>query len=269
MSFDLGAIVSKMNIFAMLVAGVLVIMAISSLTVFVERWWAFFRTKRRSLRFAPTAGRLLESNDHEALLKAANDAPKSYLASMLQTGISTYVKALETPGSDLAPAELVKRELERKGDAQAAQLKRGLGVLASVGSTAPFVGLLGTVIGIIGAFEGIAAEGSGGLGAVSAGIAEALVVTALGLMVAIPATLIFNFLSTKADGIMLALDQARGQLVDHLEARHSAHLAQHSGTPTEEMDRARETTGEVAGSPAPAHATGGNNHQSGSRVYAA
>jgi biopolymer transport protein ExbB len=148
---------------------------------------------------------------------------------MIETGVSTYTKALDNPNSDVPPVELVRRELERKGDAQAAQLKRGLGILASVGSTAPFVGLLGTVIGIIGAFEGIATEGSGGLGAVSAGISEALVVTALGLMVAIPATLIFNFLSTKADGIMLALDQARGQLVDHLEARHSSHVAARSG----------------------------------------
>ena len=225
MSFDLHEIISKMNIFAMLVAGVLVIMAISSLTIFVERWWAYYRSKKRSRVFGRTAARLLDRGDHAALVKAAGDAPKSYLSSMIESGISTYTRALNGPASDVAPVELVRRELERKGDAQAAQLKRGLSVLASVGSTAPFVGLLGTVIGIIGAFEGIAAEGSGGLGAVSAGIAEALVVTALGLMVAIPATLIFNFLSTKSDGIMLALDQASGELVDHLESRHSSFVA--------------------------------------------
>lgn len=230
MSFDLKEIIASMNIFAALVAGVLVLMAISTLTVFVERWWAYYRSKRRSLAFGPTAAKLLDNGDHAGLVKAAAEAPKSYLSSMIETGVSTYTKALATPNSDVAPVELVRRELERKGDAQAAQLKRGLPLLASVGTTAPFVGLLGTVIGIIGAFKGIAAEGSGGLGAVSAGIAEALVVTALGLMVAIPATLIFNFLSTRADGIMLALDQARGQLVDHLEARHSTHVAARTGS---------------------------------------
>jgi biopolymer transport protein ExbB len=92
-----------------------------------------------------------------------------------------------------------------------------MSVLATVGSVAPFVGLLGTVVGIIEAFAGIAKEGSGGLGAVSAGIAEALVVTALGLLVAIPAVLMFNLLSTRADALLLSLDQARSEFMDHLE----------------------------------------------------
>ena len=90
-------------------------------------------------------------------------------------------------------------------------------MLASVGSVAPFVGLLGTVVGIIAAFEGIAKEGSGGIGAVSAGIAEALVVTAFGLVVAIPAVLAFNYLSGRADQLTLALERARGEFLDHLE----------------------------------------------------
>jgi biopolymer transport protein ExbB len=80
------------------------------------------------------------------------------------------------------------------------------------------VGLLGTVVGIIDAFQGIAAEGSGGIGAVSSGIAEALVVTAIGLVVAIPSVLAFNLLTARSDSLMMAIDQARGQLVDHLEA---------------------------------------------------
>ena len=92
-----------------------------------------------------------------------------------------------------------------------------MSLLASVGSVAPFVGLLGTVIGIIGAFQGIAAEGSGGLGAVSAGISEALVVTAIGLVVAIPSVLAFNSLSGRADNLLLALDQSRGEFIDYLE----------------------------------------------------
>jgi biopolymer transport protein ExbB len=97
-------------------------------------------------------------------------------------------------------------------------MNRGLGVLASTGSVAPFVGLLGTVLGIVASFEGIAREGGGGLGAVSAGIAEALVVTALGLLVAIPAVLAFNHLSTRVERLLLALDHASSELVDHLEA---------------------------------------------------
>ncbi|RYZ35892.1 MAG: MotA/TolQ/ExbB proton channel family protein, partial [Myxococcaceae bacterium] len=109
------------------------------------------------------------------------------------------------------------RDLVRINERITADVRRGMSVLATVGSVAPFVGLLGTVVGIIEAFAGIAKEGSGGLGAVSAGIAEALVVTALGLLVAIPAVLMFNFLSTRADALLLSLEQARGEFLDHLE----------------------------------------------------
>ena len=101
------------------------------------------------------------------------------------------------------------------------RLRRGLGALATIGSTAPFIGLFGTVVGIVNAFREIARTGSGGLGAVSAGIAEALVVPALGLLVAIPAVLAYNHLSSRADGLLLAIDQARGPFADHLEAYHA------------------------------------------------
>ncbi|MEZ4261906.1 MAG: MotA/TolQ/ExbB proton channel family protein [Polyangiaceae bacterium] len=99
-------------------------------------------------------------------------------------------------------------------------LRRGMGVLASVGSVAPFVGLLGTVVGIITAFQGIAATGSGGLGAVSAGIAEALVETALGLMVAIPAVLFFNQLNNKMNSVEAELARRTGELLDEVENSH-------------------------------------------------
>jgi biopolymer transport protein ExbB len=225
MTFDLVEIIHKMNIFAMIVAGALGLMGVLAISVFVERSWSYVRSRRRSKAFGPTAARYLEKGDHHGLLKAASEAKPSYLSSMLAYGMKTYTKALEKPSTDVPPVELVRRELARKGDAQAAQLKRGLNILASIGSTAPFVGLLGTVIGIIGAFQGIAAEGSGNMSAISAGIAEALVVTAFGLMVAIPSVLIFNYLTGRADGILLALDQARGELVDHLEAHHSEHTS--------------------------------------------
>lgn len=224
MNFDIKQIVAEMNVFALAVVIVLGIMALATLSIFVERWWSYWRNGRRAKKFGPIAAGKLRKGDHKGLIKAADEAPPSYLASMVGAGMRSYIKAVEKPG-DVPAVELVKRELLRKGDAQALQLKRGLPVLASVGSTAPFVGLLGTVIGIISAFQGIATEGSGGLGAVSAGIAEALVVTAFGLMVAIPATLIFNFLSTKSDGIMLRLDQAQGEFVDHIESHHSEYAS--------------------------------------------
>src|SRR6476659_6009410 len=114
-------------------------------------------------------------------------------------------------------------------------LRRGLAVLASVGSIAPFVGLLGTVLGIISAFQGIAATGSGGLSSVSAGISEALVETALGLAVAIPAVRAFNWLSTQIANDELALTTSAGELIDVVE-----HLAEDTAPSNgEELRRER------------------------------
>ncbi len=217
MSFDLIHIYNSMGTFALAVAGALIVMAIAAIAVFAERLWVLQRSRSHSRQFAPVARRLLESSSHEKLITEADARPSSHLAALLSAGTRTFVNASRRP-SAVSAVELTRRELERKSESLNAEIRRGMSVLASVGSVAPFVGLLGTVVGIITCFEGISAEGSGGLGAVSAGIAEALVVTALGLLVAIPAVLAFNFLSSQADGLSLALDQARGQLVDALES---------------------------------------------------
>jgi len=208
-----------MGVFAFTIVAVLALMGFVSLAVFVERLWIYWRTRRRSLAFAGKAGRLLEVGAYDELAGAAADPKAGALANLLSAGLRTYRKARSSPPTgDVTPIELTKRELARQADYISAGLRRGLGVLASTGSVAPFVGLLGTVIGIIDAFQGIAAEGSGGIGAVSSGIAEALIVTALGLAIAIPVVLAFNFLTARSDALMMAIDQARGQLVDHLEA---------------------------------------------------
>jgi biopolymer transport protein ExbB len=223
MSFDLMKIVGEMGVFALGILVALLVMFLAALTVFVERLWVFSRTRRRSKRFAAVAARLLDRGDYDELQRAADDPKGGPLASLLAAGLRAYSKArAKPPTGDVSPIELTKRELGRQADFISAGLRRGLGVLASVGSVAPFVGLLGTVVGIIDAFQGIAAEGSGGMGAVSAGIAEALIVTAIGLGVAIPVVLAFNLLVARSDSLMMAIDQARGQLVDHLEAHPSA-----------------------------------------------
>jgi biopolymer transport protein ExbB len=219
MNFDLMKIVNDMGVFALVIVGVLLLMGFVSLAVFVERLWVYWRTRKRSLVFAGVAARLLERRAYDDLQTAAEDRKAGALASLLASGLRTFRKAMERPPTgDVTGIELTKRELARQADYISASLRRGLGILASVGSVAPFVGLLGTVIGIIDAFQGIAAEGSGGIGAVSSGIAEALIVTAVGLAVAIPVVLGFNLLTARSDSLMMAIDQARGQLVDYLEA---------------------------------------------------
>lgn len=200
------------------VASTLVLMAVASLAVFFERTFAYWRSGRASRAFAVEARALLEADDTEGLVRKA-EANRGHLAKLLAAGAKTYLAAQQKPSS-LSPVEATRRELHRKTEALAADVRRGMGIIASVGSIAPFVGLLGTVFGIITSFQGIAKEGSGGLGSVSLGISEALYETALGLVVAIPAVLAFNWLSSQADGILLALEQARGEFLDFLEARH-------------------------------------------------
>lgn len=200
------------------VASTLVLMAVASLAVFFERTFAYWRSGRASRAFAVEARALLEADDTEGLVRKA-EANRGHLAKLLAAGAKTYLAAQQKPSS-LSPVEATRRELHRKTEALAADVRRGMGIIASVGSIAPFVGLLGTVFGIITSFQGIAKEGSGGLGSVSLGISEALYETALGLVVAIPAVLAYNWLSARADAILLALEQARGEFLDFLEARH-------------------------------------------------
>ena len=119
----------------------------------------------------------------------------------------------------LGAVELATRQLARKLEDLSAQLKRGTGILATTGSTAPFVGLFGTVIGIITVFTQMAESGGGGFDTVSAGIAEALIVTGLGLVIAIFAVWIFNFLSQKFEAIELQLQHASSELIDYLETK--------------------------------------------------
>ncbi len=219
MSFDLAYIYDHMGAFALAIAGTLILMALAASAVFLERLFVFSRSRRASRALGIEARGWLESGALDRLVSAPAYHPHSHLAELLAAGTATFVSASARRKSEVTPVELARRELDRKVELVNADLRRGMNVLASVGSVAPFVGLLGTVVGIITCFEGISMEGSGGLGAVSAGIAEALIVTALGLLVAIPAVLGFNFLSGQVDGLSLALDTAKGQLVDALESR--------------------------------------------------
>ena len=219
LSFSIVDIVSHMGPAAIVVASVLAIFALYTIAVFIERLYVFGRVRSVANQFGPVAAKHLEKAEHAALIKAGDADKHNYLGHMVAAGIKTYDKAAAEPSADVAPIELARRELQRQADAANQRLRRGLPTMASVGSTAPFVGLLGTVLGIIEAFGKIGGDGSAGIGTVGAGIAEALVVTAFGLMVAIPAVLCFNFLTTKADQILLALDQSRGELTDYLEAR--------------------------------------------------
>lgn len=217
MSFSPLHIWAAMGLPSKVIATFLLLMAVMSLAVVVERHITLLRGAGATRRFLSAIVPHLSRGNYGDAVKLAEELRLSPFARVARPILSKI-----TAGRDgkLSAVELAQREAERQKEAVGLELRRGMGVLASVGSVAPFVGLLGTVVGIISAFQGIATTGSGGLGAVSAGIAEALVETALGLCVAIPAVLFFNQLNNKINGIEADLGRRTGELLDELENNH-------------------------------------------------
>src|SRR5258706_11557466 len=215
---------NQMGYVAKGVAFVLFFMSMWSFGVAIERIFTFTQARNQSKLYAPqVAKHLKEGRLKDAIaISSSKNYRYSHLAKVVLAGLQEYQFQQEA-GGNLSREDLVdtvRRAIQRASALTANDLKKGVAALATIGATAPFVGLLGTVIGIITAFQGIAATGSGGLGAVSAGIAEALVETALGLMVAIPAVLFFNQLNTKINAVESELARRTGELLDELENEH-------------------------------------------------
>jgi biopolymer transport protein ExbB len=218
MSFSLLDMWQHMGAPALVVAGVLAIMGLLSLTVFIERVLTFRRSKNASRAFSAAVRSAMQAGDIPGILEQTKRFSAGHLAQIVKSGVEMYLHARDTVDiSGLTPTERTRRHLTRTMEEAGDDLRRGLPVLAAVGSVAPFVGLLGTVLGIITAFQGIAATGSGGLSAVSAGISEALVETALGLAVAIPAVLAYHYLSNTVKRYEGRLGRAAGELFDRIE----------------------------------------------------
>jgi biopolymer transport protein ExbB/biopolymer transport protein TolQ len=203
-----------MGLFARLVVYVLGVMAAASGLIMAERLISFLKSNRDSRRFALNLAAVLQKSgiNEAAKAKAAKDS--GHLGRVLAAGLGAFrITTTAAASSDLT-IESVARALERQAQREQQNLKRGLNLLATVGSTAPFVGLLGTVVGIINAFQSMAATGSGGLGTVSAGIAEALVTTAFGLLVAIPAVMAYNYMQGWVDARMVDMTESSNELLD-------------------------------------------------------
>jgi len=210
----------QMGFFAKAIAFVLVIMSMISFGVAIERFYTFLQARKQSKLYAPQVARHLKDGRlKEALaLSAKKEYRYSHLAKVVLAGLNEYQFQTDTGGSSLSREDMVdtvRRAIQRASALTASDLKRGVAALATIGATAPFVGLLGTVVGIITAFQGIAATGSGGIGAVSAGIAEALVETALGLVVAIPAVWFYNYLTGRIEYFNVEMDNSSSELVDY------------------------------------------------------
>ena len=210
---------NQMGVVAKAVAFVLFFMSFWSVGVAVERIFTFIQARKQSKLYAPQVAKLLKDGrlKDAIALSQSKQFRYSHLAKVVLSGLQEYQFQQES-GANLSRDDLVdtvRRAIQRATALTATDLKKGVASLATIGSTAPFVGLLGTVVGVISAFQGIAATGSGGIGAVSAGIAEALVETALGLLVAIPAVWFYNYLTGRIEYFNVEMDNSSSELVDY------------------------------------------------------
>ena len=194
----------------------LALLSVISVGFVVDKQLRFRSASRQSEEFKPVFKKFLHGGDVQDLIVAVRAHPNSHVAKVVSAGILEYDGVREAGGNPVASMELVTSSLRDSLSETLVQLKRGLGFLATIGSVAPFIGLFGTVVGIINAFQSIAATGSGGMSVVSGGIAEALISTALGIFVAIPAVVGFNHFTGKIETFHVEMNRASTQLVNCL-----------------------------------------------------
>jgi biopolymer transport protein ExbB/biopolymer transport protein TolQ len=216
---DLVEMFRQMTMAAWAVAIVLFIMSFWSIGVAIERFYTYGQARNQSKLFAPqVAKHLKDGRLKEAIaLSGSKEFRYSHLAKVVMAGLQEY-QFQQDSGGGLNREDVldtVRRSIQRATALTGSDLKKGVTALATIGSTAPFVGLLGTVVGVINAFVGIGSTGTGSIGAVSAGIAEALVETALGLFVAIPAVWFYNYLSNRLEYFNVEMDNSSSELVDY------------------------------------------------------
>lgn len=218
-SFSFVGMWHTMGVPAKAVVVVLFIMAAWSIAVAIDRYITYSAARKQSRLFAPAvAGALKEGKIDEAI--AIGDVNKhSHLAKVVTAGLQEFQAHQATADISGDEIDASKRALDRASAIVHAELKRGVSVLATCGATAPFVGLFGTVLGIIHAFNGISTQHATGIGAVAGGIAEALVTTALGLLVAIPAVWLYNYFAGKLEAFDVEMDNSSSELVDYFLKR--------------------------------------------------
>lgn len=224
MQFSLIEMWHSMGLLAKGVVAILAFMSIYSLTTAIERLWTFYQAKKQSKQFVESSTPLFRDGKLSEILGLAKKAKNSHVAKVMAAGLKEMQGSNQGKSSgDIEKLlmteeriEAASRAIQRETAVEVARFKKGTGALATIGSISPFVGLFGTIFGIINAFQSMAMSGSGGLATVSAGIAEALITTALGIGVAIPSVVFFNYFITKTENFVVEIDNSSSELIDYL-----------------------------------------------------
>ena len=217
--FDMVSMWNQMGFAAKAVVVIMFLMSAWSIGVMIDRALAYTSAKKQSRQFAPAVAGALREGKLDEAIELADRYKKSHLAKVVTAGLAEFKAQEESAEISGGTVDASKRALERAQAITHAELNRGLSGLATIGSTAPFVGLFGTVVGIINAFQGISQEKSTGLGAVAGGISEALVATAIGLFVALPAVWMFNYYNSKVEGFDVEMENSSSELIDYFLKR--------------------------------------------------
>jgi biopolymer transport protein ExbB len=217
MSWDLVEMWHNMSVIPKGVVIILVLMSVYCFATGIERLIVFGKAKKQSRILLKLISSLWQEGRVEDSIKLCSDKrfKNSHLAKVLVAGLNELQFQQDSKSIHSEAVESAKRAIERATIKGVQEFKRGLNGLATIGSTGPFIGLFGTVFGIITAFQGMGASGSGGIGAVAGGIAEALVTTGFGIIVAVVAVWFFNILLNKVDIFTGEMANASSELIDH------------------------------------------------------
>jgi biopolymer transport protein ExbB/TolQ len=196
----------------------LLVMSVISLCLAAERGLRYRAARHQSILFVQQVTPVLADGNLDEAISVAGRNRKSHIAAMVATGLTEFQSG-PSHASTTELIEAAKRGLERSVATIHAELKSGLSSLATIGSTAPFVGLFGTVVGIMNAFRASAPARAAGITSVASGISEALVTTALGLLVAVPAVWCYNYFSSKVEGFDVEMENSSMELVSYLARR--------------------------------------------------
>jgi len=225
MQLSLLELWGTMGWFAKGIVFVLLGMSVYAAAVAFRKALEFRRSRKQTVAFSAPFSKALEEENYDVASALVKKHQKSHLAAAFRGVFDNLL--LFSKDRRLSAVEIasIQRTIELNSLEQLASLRRGLGVLATIGATAPFVGLLGTTMGVVNAFTGMAASGSGGLTAISAGIAEALITTAFGLFVAIPAVWLYNYFVNRIEYVGMEIQYGAKEFTDfllHYEARIKA-----------------------------------------------
>lgn len=216
MELSLIDLYQTMGAFAKGIVYTLLIMSVWSLSIAVQKWWYLKAAQSQTRKFAPEFSQFLEEDNLNEAIKLSESYKKSHVAVVLGGALEEIRPLIQDGSVTVSDINSAERAVEREMLMQIVLMKRGLAMLATTGATAPFVGLLGTTMGVVNAFQGMAAGGGGGISSIAAGISEALITTAFGLLVAIPAVWAFNYFQTKIDNITAEMTYSSKEMIDYL-----------------------------------------------------